>query len=114
MRFKEGAAEFLSENAGSGYAEIEKDNYIVSVTRSDLIDWYYTIVLSKDVLYGKLNRFQTAVFLSLALCLSAGILMSLFFTRKNFFPVLDLIKLFSGTSFEKIYDNFINDYEILE
>ena len=112
--FKQRAPGFLSENAGSGYAEIENDNYIVSVTRSDLIDWYYTIVLSKELLYGKLNRFQTAVFISLALCLTAGILLSVFFTRKNFFPVLHLIKLFSGTSFEKIYENFINEYEVLE
>ena len=112
--FKMGAAGFLSEQAGSGYNEIEKDKYIVSVVKSDLIDWYYTIILPESVLYGKLNRFQITVFISLFVCLAAGIFMSLFFTHKNFFPVLGLINLFGGSSFEKIYENYINEFEILE
>ena len=112
--FKMGAARFLSEQAGSGYNEIEKDKYIVSVVKSDLIDWYYTIILPESVLYGKLNRFQITVLISLSVCLAAGIFMSLFFTHKNFFPVLGLINLFGGSSFEKIYENYINEFEILE
>lgn len=112
--FKMGAARFLSEQAGSGYNEIEKDKYIVSVVKSDLIDWYYTIILPESVLYGKLNRFQITVFISLSVCLAAGIFMSLFFTHKNFFPVIGLINLFGGSSFEKIYENYINEFEILE
>ncbi len=112
--FKKGASKFLKEEAGSGYAEIEKDKHIISVIKSDLIDWFYTIIIPESFLYGKLFRFQIIVIISLAVCLSAGIFLSLFFTRKNFIPVLDLIKLFSGTSFERIYENYLNEFEVLE
>ncbi len=112
--FKQGASRFISEHAGTGYAEIKKDRYIVSVIKSGLIDWFYTIVLPEEVLYGKLQKFQTAVFISLLVCLAAGVLLSRFFTRKNFSPLLGLIKLFSGTSFEKIYENYLSEFELLE
>ena len=112
--FRNEASDFLKEHAGSGYAEVEKNRHIISVIQSEVVDWYYTIILPETVLYGKLIKFKAVFFVSLSICLAAGIFLSLLFTRKNYLPVLELVNLFSDRNFKKIYQNYINEFEILE
>ncbi|MDX9800086.1 MAG: helix-turn-helix domain-containing protein [Spirochaetia bacterium] len=112
--FKEEAYAFLEKKGGGGYIEFEKEKHIISFVKSGIMEWYYTIILPESVLYGKLLRFKLIVFFSLSICLTAGIFLSFIFTRKNYSPVLELINLFSESSFKKIYENYLNEFEILE
>jgi AraC-like DNA-binding protein len=111
---KEGASSFFKKLNGNGYIEVEKEKHIISVIKSEIIDWYYTIILPESVLYGKLFKFKTIFFISLSICLTLGFFLSLLFTKKNYMPVLDLINLFSDTNLKKIYENYLNEFEILE
>jgi len=113
--FKEGVSSFLNDHRDiDKYLEVEKGKYIISLVKSDVFDWYYTIVLPKVVYYGKLKQFQTIVLILLAICLFAGVSLSLLFTRKNYLPVLSLVNLFNDRNFKKIYQDYINEFEILE
>jgi len=84
------------------------------MVKSDIFDWYYTIILPEEVYYGKIKQFQAIVLVLLLICLSAGIFLSLLFTRKNYLPVLALVNLFSDRNFESIHQDYINEFEILE
>ena len=113
--FKEDAAEFIEKHRDMReYLEIEKDNHIISLVKSDVVDWFYAIILPESIYYGKITEFQNIVFVSLFICLIAGIFLSLMFTRKNYLPVLDLVNLFSEGNFKQIYQNYINEFDILE
>ena len=96
------------------YYEIERGGQIISVIKSDIMDWYYTIIVPDSVFYGKLKTFQEMVLILLAICLTAGIFLSLFFARKNYVPISELVNLFSQKNFRKIYENYINEFEMLE
>jgi len=96
------------------YHEIERGGQIISVVKSDILDWYYIIIVPESVFYGRLRNFQNMVLLMLVICLTAGIFLSFFFTRKNYVPIKELVNLFSQKNFKKIYDNYINEFEMLE
>jgi AraC-like DNA-binding protein len=113
--FREEVAGFLDEHRDiDEYLEVEKDKHIISLVKSDYFDWYYTIILPEAVYYGKIKQFQSIVLILLLVCLSAGIFLSLLFTRKNYLPVLGLVNLFSESNFKKIYQDYLNEFEILE
>ena len=113
--FREEVAGFLDEHRDiDEYLEVEKDKHIISLVKLDYFDWYYAIILPEAVYYGKIKQFQTIVLILLSVCLSAGIFLSLLFTRKNYLPVLGLINLFSERNFKKIYQDYLNEFEFLE
>ncbi len=113
--FKEEVAGFLDEHRDiDEYLEVERNKHIISLVKSDIFDWYYTIILPKTVYYGKMKQFQTIVLILLVICLLAGVSLSLLFTRKNYLPVLSLVNLFNDRNFKKIYQNYFNEFEILE
>jgi AraC-like DNA-binding protein len=106
---------FLSEHRGvDAKFEIQKDDYVLSLLKSDVWDLYFTIILPETVYYGKLKRFQTMTTMSLFVCLAAGILLSFLFTRKRYIPVLALVNLFSNKSLDKLSQNGASEFEILE
>ena len=111
---KEDAPAFFKKLNTNGFTEVEKEKHIISVIKSEILDWYYTIILPESVLYGKLFKFKTIVFISLAVSISLGVFLSFLFTRKNYMSVHELINLFSGSNFKKIYENYLNEFEILE
>ena len=111
---KENAPSFFRELKIDDYIEVEKEKHIISVIKSGILDWYYTIILPESVLYGKLFKFKTIVFISLSICLALGIFLSLLFTGNNYKSVHELINLFSDRTFKKIYENYLNEFEILE
>jgi len=113
--FSEYAAGFFKENRNiDEYFEVEKDNHIISIVKSDIFDWYYTIILPEEVYYGKIKQFQTVALSLLAICLFVGFFLSWLFTRKRYLPVLALVNLFSGTDFDSIYQNYASEFDILE
>lgn len=106
---------FLSEHRGvDAKFEIQKDDYVLSLLKSDVWDLYFTIILPETVYYGKLKRFQTMTTMSFFICLAAGILLSFLFTRKRYIPVLALVNLFSNKSLDKLSRNGASEFEILE
>jgi YesN/AraC family two-component response regulator len=113
--FREDAAGFLNENWNiDEYFEVEKDNHIISIVKSDIFEWYYTIILPVEVYYGKIKQFQAIVFVLLLICLATGVFLSLMFTRRNYLPVLALYKLFNDTNLDRIYQSYINEFDLLE
>ncbi|OQY34421.1 MAG: hypothetical protein B6241_04780 [Spirochaetaceae bacterium 4572_59] len=113
--FKAHAEEFLNENKNiEEYLEFKKDKHIISMVKSDVIDWYYAIILPESIYYGKMKKFQTFVFILLFLCMILGIFISFFFTRKNYFPILRLVDLFSDKKTKTNYQDYINEFELLE
>ena len=43
------------------YHEIERGGQIISVVKSDILDWYYIIIVPESVFYGRLRNFQNMV-----------------------------------------------------
>ncbi len=113
--FREDAAGILNKHRNTNeYFELEKDKHIISIVKSDIFDWYYTIILPEEVYYGKIKQFQMVSSILLLICISSGIFLSWLFTRKRYLPVLALVNLFSDTDINRLYQNYIDEFDILE
>lgn len=111
----EGYPSFLEEYGSvTDYFEIEKGGHVASVIRSSILDWYYVIVTSKPVYFGRILDFQKTVLLVLFLVLVSGLLLSTFFTRRYYLQIRELRQLFSGSSIRQIYKKYLDEFDILE
>lgn len=82
----------LSESRGMFYKKIAGEQFTVSYITSKTRDWKYVSVIPERIFMEKAQNIKLLIGLSLLLCLLFGSIMALFFSKKNYKPVKDIVQ----------------------
>lgn len=82
-------------NSGNLYQILDGEKMAVSYIKSDINDWMYITVIPYNAFVEKASYIKSLTLGSLALCVVLGLILIFYFSRKNYNPLAELIKLFS-------------------
>ncbi len=70
-----------------GIHQIQNANYMVLTTSSNILGWNYGICIPDALFYNKLRIFKRIISCEMVLCSIAGVLLSLYFSKKTYDPM---------------------------
>lgn len=102
--------QFPEQKSGILYDVINEEEVIVSYINSDVNDWRIVSVVPMNTYLEKVKYVQNIVFVSGCLCFAAGVLIIMYFTKKNYSPLKRIMTVFQ----EFIIQDTKNEYHFIE
>ena len=107
----------ISDSRDITNVKINGVNSVLMHTKSDITGWVYAFVMPTSVFFEKLEKVRVISIATMGLCLLLGIGLTFYFSRKNYSPIGNMIKLFSRVKgFDKEFDKglYSNEYRYIE
>lgn len=92
----------------------QKMEYMVSYLSSQKTDIKYVMYTPKSVFFEKVNYLYYSIIIELVLCLIVGICLAVFFARRTFNPIREMLSLLEGQKKEKGQVTDMVTYEKLQ
>lgn len=94
--------EDLIVNEKSQYNLKDQQEVVVHVAESDHLPWKYVVVSDKDVYLEKDNNYNRVVGISVSIYLVMGLLAALWFSRRNYKPLGQMVQMVSKHSIDTL------------
>jgi two-component system, response regulator YesN len=86
---------YLMESANTFKTRQETTDYVVLHAKSAVTQWAYVFVMPTSVFFEKLERVRAISTMSIIGCMVLGILLTIYFARKNYSPIGNMVNTFS-------------------
>lgn len=85
----------LSNAKETMHGKIGDQDVVISHIRSNVCDWEYISIIPVNIYMQKANFINGLAILCLSICLTLGIMLTIFFSKKNYDPIDGLVKALS-------------------
>lgn len=105
--------DLLSGEAGTFFDDSSGESNVISYISSEVSPMKYLTIIPKHIYVKQVEEIRRLTILGFSLCVLIGGLLSLFFLRKNYSPVSQLVKGVTeriGIPFEKV----VNEYHFID
>ncbi|WP_135552776.1 helix-turn-helix domain-containing protein [Paenibacillus cymbidii] len=103
----------LTEQGGIARAELDGEPLTLAYVSSEVTKWTYVSVLPSDVFLQKAKYVRNLTVASLLLCTAIGVAAAVFFARRNYNPVRELLLLVAGRT-KPTAGSAMDEYEYIK
>jgi AraC-like DNA-binding protein len=96
------------------YTNISGEKVVVSYINSRVNDWKYVTVIPVNTFLDKLNKIRIITYSGIGICMLLGIVLTLYFSRKNYNPISDMLSVLSKQSGFVRDNSEKNEYGIIK
>jgi len=106
--------EMLTGQSGIIYRQLDEERVAISYTTSNVSDWKYVSIIPEYIFLDKVEYIRKLILISVLLCLLVGGIMAYMLSRKNYYPLNDLIQSFIHKVGIPIWKDNSNEYIFLK